>query len=238
VAALDQEVVEAEIELALRDAGLSRSRATVLVHDRAYSREGKPSGHFRPSQRAELDDDLGLRESDLVTLNDQSALALHRLVVYADYGPEPEGRWLFAGLLRHELEHARQWEDVGDAAFGLSRLIDDIHYARFAEAPEEKYLYRAKPDEQDANAAAASYLARRFPDAPRRLHTDEWYPLVWSYTKPEATETLVARSVCFLFQYVSLCEHVAEEKGKTFAEMLEEITPSAAHLWHTLVGHP
>lgn len=100
---------------------------------------------------------------DLAKLNDQMVLALHRIVLYADYGSKPEERWLFAGLLRHELEHARQWQELGEAAFRLSQQIDGIHYARFADPPEERYLYRAKPDEQDANAAARQLPRRSLP---------------------------------------------------------------------------
>lgn len=138
-------------------------------------------------------------------------------------------------LLRHELQHALQWESLGDAPFLLSRLIDEIHYARFADAREEKYLYRAKPDEQDANAAATGHLVARCSDALERLRTDAWYPLVWSYTKPELLETLIARSVCFLFQYATLCEVMAGERGQTFFEVLGEIDQGAAELWGALV---
>lgn len=233
---LATDVVNEEIEFALADAALSNSSIFVHVHYRAYEREGKPSGHYGPTQHADPNDELGLGVDDLAKLNDQKVLALDRIVPYADYESKPEERWLFAGLLRHELEHARQWQKFGEAAFRLSQQIDGIHYARFADPPEEKYLYRAKPDEQDANAAAASYLAARFPDAPSLLHTDEWYPLVWSYTRPEPTTTLIARSVCFLFQYASLCEHVTAKDGKAYADVLDEITPSAGRLWRTLAA--
>ena len=137
--------------------------------------------------------------------------------------------------MRHEPEHARQWEAHGDAAFVPSKLIDDIYYERFADAPEEKYLYRAKPDEQDASGSAGTYLAGRFGNAPSgHLHTDRWYPLVWSYKPAEPMETLIVRSVCFLFQYSSLCEVVAIKKGKTFADMLEAIALDAAETWRVL----
>lgn len=119
-----------------------------------------------------------------------------------------------------------------------SQLIDTIHEARFGTAEEEKYLYRVKPDEQDANAAAATYLSERFGQKPlERLHTDAWYPLVWSHTRGELPQTLVRRSVCLLFQYVALCEHLAQEEGKAcFAAWLSEIDGEAASLWRALVA--
>jgi hypothetical protein len=233
---LAQDVVDEEITAALADAGLASERVIICVHNRDHHHQVKPSGHFRPGQLVDKDDDLDLDQDDVAKLNDAGALDRHRIVVFAGYQPEKEERWVLAGLLRHELEHARQWEELGDAPFLLSRLIDEMHDARFGDALEEKYLYRAKPDEQDANAAATGHLLARCADAPVRLHTEAWYPLVWSYTKPEPLETLIARSVCFLFQYARLCEQKAEENGQTFAEVLAEIDGGAVLLWRALVS--
>jgi hypothetical protein len=190
VTLLANDAIQEEVAAALADAGFEAEQVFLHVHEREYMPNGRPSGHYRPRQLADAADELGLDDRELAKLNATEALARHRLVLYGDYGPEPEGRCWFAALLRHELEHAQQFEAIGDAAFELSQLIDTVHEARFGEVPEEKYLYRAKPDEQDANAAAATYLADRYPDALHVLHTDAWYPLVWSYTRPESPETL------------------------------------------------
>jgi hypothetical protein len=233
---LSGDVIGDETAAAIAAAGIEPARVLVQAHQRVYVDNGRPSGHYRPGQPAAAEDRLGLGVEDLAKLNADDALRLHRIVLYAGYGPEPEARWLFAGLLRHELEHARQYESLGEVAFQLSQLVDMIHEARFGAVAEEKYLYRAKPDEQDASAAAATYLSNRFGEEPlERLHTDAWYPLVWSHTRAESPETLIRRSVCFLFQYVSLCEHVAGEEGKgSFAAWLFEIDAEAASLWRVL----
>jgi hypothetical protein len=230
---LTDEAIEDEVRLALADAALSASRVLIHVHERMWEAPSKAAGHLRPGQPASGEDELDLDDDDeLAKLNSANDVARHRIVLYASYGEE--SRLVFAGLLRHELEHVRQWEVLGDAPFQLSQLIDDIHYARFADAPEERYLYRAKPDEQDANAAAAAYLVGRAPDAPERLHIEPWYPLIWSFTRPEPIGTLVARSVCFLFQYPELCAHWEQENRTTFVGALEDIDASAAALWRML----
>jgi hypothetical protein len=235
---LTGDVISDETAAAIAAAGIEPERVLVHVHQRAYVPNGRLSGHYRPGQPAEAGDELGLDADDLARLNAHDALQVHRVVLYADYGLEPGARWVFAGLLRHELEHARQFDALGGVAFELSQLIDTIHEARFGTVDEEKYLYRAKPDEQDANAAAATYLSERFGDeALERLHTDAWYPLVWSHTRAELPETLIRRSVCFLFQYFGLCEHLAGEQRKaSFAAWLSEIDAEAAALWRALTA--
>lgn len=116
---LTPDVISDETAAAIAAAGMEPARVLVHVHQRAYVSNGRPSGHYRPGQLAAPHDKLGLGAEDLANLNAGDRILLHRVVLYADYGAEPEGRWLFAGLLRHELEHACQYEALGEVAFRL-----------------------------------------------------------------------------------------------------------------------
>lgn len=99
-------VIGDETAAAIAAADIEPTQVLVQVHQRAYVANGRPSGHYRPGQPAAAEDRLGLRAKELAKLNDGAALQLHRIVLYADYGPDPGTRWLFAAFVMSSSTHA------------------------------------------------------------------------------------------------------------------------------------
>ncbi len=82
---------------------------------------------------------------------------LYRVAVWVD-----DDRALVGARLRHELEHVRQWLELGPALFGLYWLLRGHvleHKARQLRGCGGSYL-NAIPSEQDANAASAHYVEK------------------------------------------------------------------------------
>jgi hypothetical protein len=84
---------------------------------------------------------------------------LHRIAIPA----EPDARALFAALVRHELEHARQW-DAKPGIFDLQDFIENEILPEIAGGLDGcgGWLINTIPSEMDCNAAASVYIAERF----------------------------------------------------------------------------
>jgi hypothetical protein len=102
--------------------------------------------------------------------------------------------------------------------------------------PRGRIFTNLIPLEQDANAASAMFLRRRWPDAVAVLLEDDGdAPLARSLTPPGSHETLVTRLIAFLYLYEDLCATLAAEWPWTLAEFLEnDIAPWAGQVWRTL----
>jgi hypothetical protein len=121
--------------------------------------------------------------------NAPEAINRHRTVVRRPLTSDPVLIAAFSGKLRHELEHARQWNACGLAGFQLSNLADTV-------------LAPKLTTEQDANAASAMFLRARWREAITALLDDlDHGPLARSLTPPGSLETLLARMVAFLYLY-------------------------------------
>ncbi len=118
-----------------------------LGSGRTQHRAGRPGFPGDDAQREEA--------------NSDENRTLHRITVPA----EPNGRVLFAALLRHELEHVRQW----DAQVGVFELQDFLEYHILPEiaggSTAAEAAYQQDPQRDHRNAAASVYIASRFSDA-------------------------------------------------------------------------
>jgi hypothetical protein len=91
---------------------------------------------------------------------------LHRIVVWSDQDPV-----LLAAKMRHELEHARQYDSHGPPLFGLHQLASAVLDVKVRGLTGGGFVYGSIPTEVDANAAAARYVNARYPaDAERLLN--------------------------------------------------------------------
>lgn len=71
----------------------------------------------------------------------------------------------FAALLRHELEHARQFDAVGAGVFDLQDFLENDVLSEVAGGLDGcgGGLINAVPTEIDSNAAASVFISARFP---------------------------------------------------------------------------
>ncbi len=106
------------------------------------------------------------------------------------------------GLMRHELEHARQY-DVHRQLHGLYEVAQDV----VATVPRGGWLYQAIPVEFEANAAAARFVRGHF--GGQRIDElidakDDDIALFRSPVVPSPIESLPERMVTFLAAYPNL----------------------------------
>lgn len=140
------------------------------------------------------------------------------------------------GLMRHELEHARQVDALGSDFSDMDgSIVDHVLWRKAGRLPGGNVYYTLKPAEQDANAAAAMYLRQRHPGAVDAILGDpKVAQLARSNVGPESLDTLWKRTVCFLYLFRDTCRDWAASQHFSFADKLEPYSRSAAELWRVL----
>lgn len=223
-------IVEREWHAAVADAGLDIGTLRLFEIDAASSTSGLAAFHqspgpYNPSDSAILAA-LASIEENLASEEDR-----HRVVVWSDNGVA-----VVAALLRHELEHVRQWERHGDAAGLLHEalipaLIDKAGGTGFG------YLSNLSPLEMDANAAAARFAWNRHGDVlGESIDTiPECHRGLFRYRGgPEPLDTLPQRLIEFAHLFAARCELAAVKEGLVFADVLEQRWRGGARLWNHL----
>jgi hypothetical protein len=231
---VDVHQVEEEFEAALEDAALSHTECFVRLTDRSPTDTGLGAQWFQPGMTIDADANL-VTEELAAELNSRQHRHRHRVIVRRPLTSIPVSIAAFSGKLRHELEHARQWNACGLPVFQLSEVADWVLARKVAGLPGGRVFTNLKPIEQDANAASALFLSRRMPDAIESILNDpEHAPLARSLTPPGSPETLVTRMVAFLYLFEDLCSALEATWAIGFAEHLDQIAPGAGALWQTL----
>jgi hypothetical protein len=198
---------------------------------------GSPKGvSYEPG--LELEENEFLRGELLVEANQHDVRARHRIAVYEDVDWDDMVRAaILTATLRHELEHARQRIVCGGELFAVDQYADDATRFKAAGLPGSNVLYNFKPTEQDANAAAAMMLAEKFDRAVIEavLDSDDAV-LARSLTPPGRPETLLPRTVCFIYLFAEVVEAESQrENGITFDRRLDRVSKSAGDLWRHLM---
>lgn len=161
---------------------------------------------------------------------------LHRIGLADDASP-----LLGAALIRHELEHARQFEHHGSGVFKLQDLIGGACWDKTGRSPVGGgFLVNVIPPELDANAAAARFAWSRDADgvAAYLSGPDPGHQVLFRYQQgPEPVETLVVRTIAFALTLGDQCETTARTRtGSSFAEFAVRHCPGAGNLWVQLRG--
>jgi hypothetical protein len=162
---------------------------------------------------------------------------LHRLTVRTDLDlTGPTARAVLGGLIRHELEHAIQWEVWGLSLFELDQVTDELTDWKAGPPPGSLPLYRRKPREEDANAAAADFIRQAHPNAAAALAGNDLFAeLTRSNHPPPDPGTLLVRTVCFQFLYWDLASGMELEQGTSdWADHIDSIAPGAGEIWRAL----
>jgi hypothetical protein len=232
---LDDHEIQKEWEAALEDAGLPLADCSLVMTDAPPTDSGVGAQWCEPGMAMTagtylVDDELAAE------LNAPGHINLHRILVRRPLGSDPIMAARISAKLRHELEHALQWRACGPPVFQLSQVADHVLALKLRGLPRGRVFTNLKPIEQDANAASAMFVRRRWPDAVAVLLKDpDDAPLVRSLTPPGSPQTLVTRMIAFLYLYEDLCATLAAPWAWTFAEFLEnDIAPGAGVLWRAL----
>jgi hypothetical protein len=230
---LDKQTIDEEWSAALADADLGDDHCRCLLFLlEAVDAGGPTSGHYPPDRK--LGADELITEEMAERLNKPDSRDKHRVVVLRDVRAGEHGRALFAAKIRHELEHARQWDGLGDVPQRLSCLVEVIDVVAGGFNDRGRAIYRAQPVEQDANAAASIFVRGRFSqEAVEAILNSDDDVLAASELPPEPLETLPRRMVASLFQYRDICATLTDD-GLTFAGRLERISTNALQVWTEL----
>jgi hypothetical protein len=229
-AALSLQEIDTEDQAALADAGIEPARA------RRYLAKAAGKGHlgavWHPPGDELVVDEQFPDASQLADANDPKHRDLHRIVAPA----EPDDAVTFAALVRHELEHARQHDALGQPIFDLQRFIENCVLPYRAALLEGcgGPLVNGVPTEIDCNAAASVYVSARFTaEEVATLRSGRRKPLACSLVGPEPFETLPTRMVAYVHIHRSCAEaYVKEyEPQRSVSELLEERYPDAAEVW-------
>jgi hypothetical protein len=112
---------------------------------------------------------------------------------------------VLAALLRHELEHVRQFDQVGHYLVDLIHDAQAILRDQTAGIESSGVLYQWIPTERDANCAASPFARRLFePGSIARELEDNWALLAPKTTQPNPTsirqrmETFIEREAAVL----------------------------------------
>lgn len=226
---LSEEEVQAECREALADADFAAEQVRFFrLSELGTSNIG--AAWFRPYTDIEPDDphfpgtDAQRREA-----NSDESRKLHRIAVPA----EPDDRVLFAALVRHELEHARQWE-AQPVIFDLQGFIEDDVLPEIVGGLDGcgGGLINTVPSEMDCNAAASVYITRRFGSAeiqpirngPKRF-------LACSLIGPPPPKTLPRRMIAFAYIHRAAVERHAERRGFPITSILFSLDRNARDYW-------
>lgn len=229
---MSEDEIRGECECALADAGF-RAEAIRFFPLADLGSDHVAAAWFRPHQDIESGD-RGFPGNDAQRqeANSDRNRHLHRITIPA----EPDDRVLFAALVRHELEHARQW----DAGLGIFDLHDFIEYDVLPEIAGDLDrcgggLINTIPTEMDCNAAASVYISRRFDaggvqalrEGPRRY-------LACSLLPPPPPETLPSRMIAFAWIHRAAVERHAGRRGFSVTAILRSVHPEAPTVWARL----
>jgi hypothetical protein len=140
-----------ELEGACADAGVDPASVVVFVVPSRQPEGTTPLAYLNPAGLVRPDTVAVFRAVGSVRAA-RHAGAAHRLAVWRELPEFPAAA--LGPMLRHELEHARRFEQSGPAFFEADDLL------RAAVRAAGGHGYARLPSELEANAASAAYAAR------------------------------------------------------------------------------
>jgi len=169
----------------------------------------------------------------LTEMNNDDCIDAHRVVVFKDRTIEG-----IAALIRHELEHGRQYNAFGQKLVELGGLAEHVICERVAGLVGGGFLYQTIPLEMDANAAAAAFVRQRF--GPERIDAllaagDKDGAAFRSLVGPPPLETLPERMIRFVATMPDLCQRVADNNNFRFAQLLDVHWRCAGEVYERLL---
>jgi hypothetical protein len=227
---MDPRVLDEQWSLALCDAGLNPAACRRYDFAATGADDGVGAVWFPPGEELKLTEHFPA-QSWLEDANSPANRGLHRVGVW------PDARAAVVGArLRHELEHAVQWERFGPRLFDLYDVTHSVLAVKAAGLDGCAGMYiNAIPSEQDANAASAMFLRRHHVDTIDALcQDDDSRQLACSLIGPEPLETLPARMVAYIWLYRAICLALAEQQGQSFDQVLDATFPEAGAYWRRL----
>lgn len=183
--------------------------------------------HLEPGTPAVLDDQCRFSPAQLADANSPAVRARDRIVVYpAAFSDRRE----LVAVLRHELEHARQWR-VQPEAYKASGVLEcGLSYAAVYPGVGGTSLINALPIEADANAAGAELACDLYGRIPEELAWGTHGAVLRPLGEPNPA-TLGARTIAWVAMHLAAMQRACADHGMTAATLAERlIRGGALHL--------
>lgn len=219
---------------ALADANGDPARALLFVLPGEQSSNGFSARHWLGRQVIDSTLEPDELQPLVQEMNVEECLDARRVVIWG--ARTDEG---LAALMRHELEHAHQFEAFGGPLLGLYLLAEGVLSEHAGGLPGSALLYQMIPVEFDANAAAAVFVRSRFGDEriTELLETgDKDSAAFRALVPPPPIESLPDRMVQFLAIMPDLCRRLAARQGSEFTTILDRHWKGAGAIWSRLVA--
>jgi len=220
----------------LAEAGHGEERFFLVALPGRPAPNGRHAAFYHPGL---IDEDPGdiLHGSHLEVANDPEIVDRHRVAAFADIDwDDPLQEAALAGLLRHEVRHAEQYDELGQTFFDLYDIAELVCQWKVGGLPRGGILYGLIPAEMDANAAAARFLRDRRPGAICDVLNSDYNVLARSNTPPGPLSELPTKMVALLYMMREVVDDPARSHGITFEYRLRSISARAAATWATLVA--
>lgn len=233
-------VTDAEITqlwpLACAYAGYRPSEDAVLYVVRGDASQGNSALHVEPSSEVAATCEWPLTSGQVTDANCAAQRAKHRVFVRAFSEP-----FVALGRLRHELEHARQYDRSPEIYLFMSFVQDaicrDFELAEPETPTASGTIYNLLPSEEDANRAAAQANLDHFgpPTEDQLAGPDSVLVLDPSEIDPD----LLGRHLLVMAaQFPTGFDWVAERRDESREELLDRLGPEARSAWEKLAVDP
>jgi hypothetical protein len=137
----------------LAHAGVEEDRFLLISIPGRPLPDGRHAAFYHPGSIDEDPNDI-LHGPQLAEANSPSVLDRHRVAAFAEIDwNDPLQEAVLAGLLRHEVRHAEQFDEFGRDFFDLYDLAELICQWKVGGLPRGGVLYGLIPAETDANKA-------------------------------------------------------------------------------------
>ena len=210
---MDRQRITRIQEIAIEDAavsGLDTTRTFIFIVPGQSPPNQRLATFFRPGRQVFAASDFPAAQNQVAEANSADAKAGFRIGIFYDY---PD--LALIGLLRHELEHALQWQCHGEQMFELFDLYERVLIHNFGGQPGSALHYNKIPMEYDANAAG-SLLVKKIgsPDEIEALQNDSRFSqLGREYTRAQGS--LPRRMRSFLDEYADAFENWSQQQYET-----------------------
>jgi hypothetical protein len=216
--------------LACQDAELTPNTDVKL-----YVLGGKPQKnaelaiHLHPGSRAVSEPRFPLSQAQVADANRPEIVGLHRIAAFVEYPPA-----VLLGLLRHELQHARQWRFDQTAYTAGEPVADMLSRVRAYTGAGASSVYNLLPLERDANFAAFSLVRQHFGAVSQVELVNEHGQLLdfdrsWALTESLSSHTIEAAAL-----HPNEFEEACRESRDDLASTLRALHPNGPAVWQQL----
>ena len=195
---------------------------------------GRQAAFYHPGPIDEDPDDI-LHGPSLARANAPDVRDRHRIAAFAEIDWEdPLQEAVLGGLLRHEIRHAEQYEELGQAFFDLYDIAELICKWKVGGLLRGGILYGVIPAEMDANGAAAKFLRERRPDSIGLVLNSDHNVLARSNTDPGPLSDLPTKMVAFIYLLREVADDSARSQGVPVEARLRQVSERASRTWDAL----